>query len=47
MPRIEQYIRDHLNSEQIPGTAFLMETGSSPCKFIVCTSVVREQLSAG
>ncbi len=41
VPRIEQYIRDELNGEQTPGTSFVLETGSAPCKFIVCTSVVR------
>jgi len=41
VPRIEAHIRDEFNGEQIPGTSFMIETGSSPCKYIVCTSIAR------
>ena len=40
VPKIEAYIRDEYNGEQCPGTSFILETGSLPCKYIVCTSVV-------
>ena len=42
-PRIEAYIRDNLNGEQTPGSAFLMETGSYPCLYVVCTCVVSQR----
>eukprot|EP00026_Physarum_polycephalum_P000524 Phypoly_transcript_00525.p1 GENE.Phypoly_transcript_00525~~Phypoly_transcript_00525.p1 ORF type:complete len:758 (+),score=90.30 Phypoly_transcript_00525:142-2415(+) len=41
VPRIEAYIRDEFNGEQIPGTSFMIETNSVPCKWMVCTSVAR------
>ena len=32
--------RDEYDGEQPPGSSFMLETGSFPCKYIVCTCVV-------
>jgi hypothetical protein len=40
--RIDTFIRDEYQGEQPVGSAFIMETHSQPCKFIVCVSLSRD-----